>query len=72
MPDTTELRARFQARKKEIEAQLDRARADASAMSDEQAKKLQSQLDDLKQATAEGWENLSQSAIDQLSDLLKK
>ncbi|MEQ9455061.1 MAG: hypothetical protein RLN76_10790 [Phycisphaeraceae bacterium] len=72
MADTTELKARFEARKKEVEAQLADAKADAQAESNKRSKQLQEQLDELQSSVADGWENLSQGAIDRLSDLLRK
>jgi hypothetical protein len=67
-----ELKHRILARKHELEAKLEHLKADTAAKSVEVRNSIQQDLDDLGSRIAEGWENLSESAINALNEWFKR
>jgi len=69
---TTELKQRAEARMKELEAQLAEFKADAASTSREAADRAELELQTLKQAAQEGWENLKDETAAKVNDVLDK
>lgn len=69
---TKELKYRAEARKKELEAKLAEARADAAGEGRERAESLKAKIDELESSIKGGWDNLTDEAADRLNELLKK
>lgn len=68
---TSELRHRVEARKKELEASLERAKADAQGKVSKTAERIQLKLYELNDHLREGWDNLSDAVADRLNGWLK-
>lgn len=66
-----ELRHRVEARKKELEANLERAKADAQGEVSETVERIQHKLNELNDHLKEGWDNLSDAVADRLNEWLK-
>ena len=68
---TSELRHRVEAKKKELEASLERAKADAQGEVSEAVERIQLKLNELNDYLREGWDNLSEAVADRLNEWLK-
>jgi hypothetical protein len=68
---TSELRHRVEARKKELEASLERAKADAQGEASETVDRIQAKLRELDDHLREGWDNLSEAVADRINEWLK-
>ena len=68
----TELRHRVEARRRELEARAHELAADTSAAGREKSKELSSLLGELKQQTAEHWDELTDAAADRLNHWLTR
>lgn len=68
---TSELRHRVEAKRKELEASLERAKADAAGKTSETVERIQRELNELNDRLKDGWDNLSEAAADQLNEWLK-
>ena len=66
-----ELKHRVAAKRKELEAQIERAKADGIARSHDTRDQARQKLDELNQALKDGWENLSNATAKRLNDWLK-
>ncbi len=66
-----ELKDRIHAKRKELEAELHRLKADASEGTRERAEKLEQKIKEVDRAIEDGFENLKSDTIEQLSDWLK-
>lgn len=71
MNRTNELRDRVEAKRKEIEAQLHEARADARGSASENVEKLQKKLDELGETIKDGWDSVTDAVAGKLNDWLK-
>jgi DNA anti-recombination protein RmuC len=68
---TRELKHRVLAKRKELEAQLERVRADAAAKQTEAATEIQQRLSELDAAISEGWEDMKDSTVERLNEWLR-
>jgi len=68
----TELKLRAEARMKELEAQLAERKADAAAGAAESKDRAEKELQALKQAAQEGWDNLKEETAARVNDILNK
>jgi hypothetical protein len=66
-----ELKHRLEAKKKELEAQIETAKADAAGQAREKRKRLQEKLDQMEEFIKTGVENLTEEARRKLIRLLK-
>ncbi len=67
-----ELKHRVAARKKELEAKLESAKADAHGKAGDAAEMARAKLDELERTVKDGWDNLGGDAIGRLNEWLKK
>lgn len=68
---TTELRLRVEARQKQLEADIAKAKADAAGMANDQLEMLQRKLDELQSAIKDGWGKVSEATSKKLNEWLK-
>jgi len=68
---TDELRARVEAKRHELQAQLKQAEADARAEKNEEADTLRAKLAELDETLKEGWENLSDATVAKLNEWMR-
>lgn len=68
----TELKHRALARKKDLEARLERLRADTAKASHEAMEKVQYTLGEIEDAAKEGWDKLADATVVRLNNLLDK
>lgn len=66
-----ELKHRVEAKKKELQAKLERAQADGIEKSSQAADEARQKLDGLDQTLKDGWDNVSDSVADRLNAWLK-
>jgi len=66
-----ELRQRVEAKRKRLEAKLSEAKADASESSRKSQAWAQKKLDALNESLRDGWDNLSEGAVEKLNEWLK-
>lgn len=71
MTQTTELKSRIEAKKKELEARLLEAKADAQSKSRETEKAIRDRLDDLRGILSDGWDRLTEESAKRLNGWLK-
>ena len=71
MSDKKELKDRVEAKRKRLEARISELKADTRAEAREESGKLQRKLEEIKDATSEGWDDLSDKAAARLNKLLK-
>ena len=71
MSRKAELRARVEARRKELEAKIARAKADAIGASNEAIDEAKAKLAELEKLVVDGWEKLSEKAAGKLNEWLK-
>lgn len=62
----------MEARKKELEAKLAEARADAAGEQRERAESLREKIDEIESSIRGGWDNLTDQGADRLNELLTK
>lgn len=67
----TELRFRVEARQKQLEADLARAKADAAGLANDHMETMQRKLDELQGALKDGWEKVSEGTLKKLNEWLK-
>ena len=67
-----ELKHRAEARKKDLEARLERLRADGAEKSREAMSNIQHTLGEIEAATKSGWDNLTDATVERLNNLLEK
>ena len=71
MDRTAELKSRIEARRKQLEADLARAKADAQGRLNDTGEAIEKKLASLTEALAGGWEKLSDATVDRLNEWLK-
>ena len=71
MSEKAELKKRVEAKRKELEAELAKAKAAARGASNDATKAIQAKLEALQSYLADGWEDLSESVSAKLNDWLK-
>lgn len=67
-----ELKHRVQARRKELEARLEQARADAHGRAGDAVDEVRARLQELERTIKDGWESLGDEAVARLNDWLRK
>lgn len=72
MTRTKELRLRYEAKKKELEYRLAQARADVESAKNDEIERLQRNLDELKNAVAQSWGDLTENAARTLNQVLDR
>lgn len=72
MTQIQELKSRFEAKKKQLEADLAKARANAQGKSNDAADKIEAKLKELRSSVGSTWENLSEDAARKLNDWLAR
>jgi hypothetical protein len=65
--EMTELKLRVEARKKELEAQIAKFKADSMGRSNDTIENLQKKLNSLEADLKTGWENMSESIAGKLN-----
>jgi len=65
--EKTELKARIEAKRKEIEAQIARLKADSIGGANDSIVKLQSKLSNLENDLQTGWDNVSEAVAGKLN-----
>lgn len=65
--EMTELKARVEAKKKELEAQIAKFKADSLGKSNDALETLQKRLNSLEGDLKNGWENVSESVAGKLN-----
>jgi hypothetical protein len=68
--EMTELKLRVEAKKKELEAQLAKFKADSIGKSNDAIENLQKKLNSLEGELKHGWENMSESIAGKLNHWL--
>lgn len=71
MNQTAELRTRVEAKKKKLEADLVKAKAEAKGGTNDTAERITHKLEELKVSIGHGWDNLSEGVSKKLNDWLK-
>ena len=71
MSERDELRARVEAKKKQLEADLAAKKADAEGARNEATKKIRAKLDELNATLEKGWDDLSEAAAAKLNAWLE-
>lgn len=71
MSQTEELKSRITAKRKQLEADLAKAKADAKGTSNDASQEIQKKLEELQTYIGDGWDNLSENVASQLNDWLK-
>lgn len=66
-----EIRTRIEARRAELQARLKKAKADAQGASGQVVESIEKKLTALQEALRNGWEKLSDAALDKLNRLLR-
>lgn len=72
MTEKKELRQRVDAEKKELQARLAQLKVKGTAAANDQAEKIEGELQDLENSLREGWDNLSEKAARKLNDWLDR
>ena len=67
MSETGELRKRVEAKKKELEAELERFGNEQKDAADERQKKIRAKLDELEGNLKQGWDDVSESVAGKLN-----
>lgn len=70
--ERSKLKSEILARRKELEATLARAKADAMEVADEKVDKARKRLDELKTLTKDGFEQMSESTARKLNEWLHR
>lgn len=70
--NTQELKERIEAKKKELQADWERLKADTRSDARERREQIESKLSELREATASGVENLTDRASAKINEILKK
>jgi len=65
--EKTELKARIEAKRKELEAQIARLKADSIGGANDSLVKLQKKLSGLEEDLHSGWDNLTEAAAGKLN-----
>ncbi|GEM_PF-3346603 len=68
---TEELKHRVLARKKELEARLEKLQADTAQARNENAEKLRRKLRELQNTLSEDWDNMKDATIERLNQWLR-
>ena len=71
MSQTSELKARIHAKKKQLEADLAKLQAEGHAASNTAQAEIKRKLSELEDHLHTGWDNLSQKAVAKLNQWLK-
>lgn len=72
MPDrTNELKARVEAKKKELEQNLAQLKAEAHGEKNDQVERLERQLKELNETIKDGWDNISEAAVEKINSWLR-
>ncbi len=72
MPDRTiELKARVEAKKKELEQDVAQLKADAHGTKNDQIEKLENQLKELNELIKDGWDNISEATVEKINSWLR-
>ena len=72
VPDrTNELKARIEAKKKELEQNVAQLKADAHGAKNDQIEEMEARLKELNQLIKDGWDNISEAAVVKLNAWLK-
>jgi len=71
MGETEELKNRIEAKRKQLEADLAKAKADGQGSTNDAAEEIAKKLEELKTSLSDGWDNLSESVSKKLNDWLK-
>jgi hypothetical protein len=72
MSERNELRLRIDAKKKALEARLAKLRVDGTAIANDAAETLETELKELESNLRDGWDNLTDGAARKLNDWLEK
>lgn len=68
---TEELKHRVEARRKELEAELERKKADAHAAAGEDRRRIERKLEELNTLLRDGWSDLTDAVVGKLNRWLK-
>lgn len=71
MNQTSELKDRVAAKRKELQARLLTMRADAKGKSTEEATKIEAKLEELSDNLNEGWDKLTEASAKKINHWLK-
>lgn len=71
MSEVTELKSRVEAKKKQLEADLAKAKADAHGDANDAEKAIRSKLEELNSYLSDGWDNFSEGVAEKLNSWLK-
>lgn len=71
MSETAELKSRIEAKKKQLEAELAKAKADAHGSANDATEEIARKLEELESHLHDGWDNLSETVSKKLNDWLK-
>lgn len=71
MSEATELKSRVEAKKKQLEADLAKAKANAHGDANEAEAAIKSKLEELNSYLGDGWDNFSESVAKKLNNWLK-
>lgn len=66
-----ELKARVEAKQKHWEARLAELKADSAQSAQETRAKIQTKLEDLKAATKDGWDKMTDETADKINGVLR-
>lgn len=66
-----ELKHRIEAKKKELQAKMETAKADKHGQAAEQESNIKTKLNELEMHVKNGWENLTEATAAKLNDWLK-
>jgi hypothetical protein len=66
-----ELRSRIEAKQQELTARIKLAKADAQHVSRESVKRVEERLASIRKTLADGWDDLSESSMKKLNELLR-
>jgi hypothetical protein len=67
----TELKHRVEAKKARLQQQLELMKAEAHGAKNDEVDRIEKKLNELNDTLKEGWENLSEAAVNQLNEWLK-
>lgn len=71
MSEVKEMKSRVEAKKKQLEADLAKAKADARGGANDAEKAIKRKLEELNNYLSDGWDNFSESVAEKLNGWLK-
>jgi hypothetical protein len=70
MSQVSELKARVEAKRKKLEADIARAKADAQGAANDRVERMEAKIADVRTMLKDGWEDLGESTARKLNDWL--